>query len=221
MRNLFQLLLLASLITACAPRTGAAPTPQVITVYASPAAQPWQTDLFTCAADLSLSIELNDTPTSADIQLRLGEPPDLDMPAYQVGSDDILVVIHPETGISTLTLEQVRNIFTGRVRNWSEVGGNDIPIEVWAFSSTEDIEEIFEQAVLDGLRIMPQANLAVTAQAMSDAVGTTPGAIGILNRRWKAGNTREAFLITSVPVLAISRTEESGVIKDLLACLQK
>lgn len=42
--------------------------------------------------------------------------------------DGIAVVVHPENPVADLTLEQIADIYTGKISNWSEVGGNDAEI---------------------------------------------------------------------------------------------
>jgi hypothetical protein len=55
---------------------------------------------------------------------------------------------------------------------------------------------------------------------MSDSVGAVPGSIGLLPRKWKAGNTREALIVSSVPVLALVQQVPEGALAELLACMQ-
>lgn len=216
-RSLILFLLFTFLLASCATPTPAV-TPQAVTVYATSAVYPRLNDLYNCASS-SVVIELADAQ-SADISLRLGEPADLSAPAYQIDSEDVLVVVHPQTGVGHLTLEQVRAIFLGQVTSWEEVGGDDLPVQVWTFAPEEDVARIFDQAVMNGQPVTSLARLAVSAQAMSDSVGTEPGSVGVLPRRWKAGNTRDVFLVASVPVLAITKSEPHGAVKELLACLQ-
>ncbi len=211
------LLLTAFLLTSCATPTPAA-TPQAVKVFATSAASPRLDDLYHCASS-SAVIELSEAQ-SADISLRLGEPADLGTPAYQVGSEDVLVVVNPGTGVGQLTLEQVRGLFLGQATNWKEVGGNDLPVQVWIFAPEEDVARIFDQAVMNGQPVTSLARLAVSAQGMSDSVGAGPGSVGVLPRRWKAGNTHDVFLVASVPVLAITKSEPRGAVKELLSCLQ-
>jgi len=45
-----------------------------------------------------------------------------------VGYDGIAVVVHPSNPVSKLTMGQVAGIFTGEIKNWNEVGGEDLPI---------------------------------------------------------------------------------------------
>ncbi len=205
------------LLAACAPATSTA-TPQLVNVYASSAAGPWLSDLYHCPS--SAVIRLSD-PGSAEITIRLGAPADLSTPAFQIGTDDILVVVHPQVGVGSLTREQVSQLFIDQVTNWKDVGGNDLAVQVWSFSPDEDIQQFFDSAILDGRPVTSLARLAVSAQNMSDSVGSNPGSIGILPRRWKAGNTRDVFTAGAVPVLAITESEPTGVVRDLIACLQK
>lgn len=205
-------------LTACAPATPAA-TPQVVKVYSTSSAQPWLTDLYKCAS-ASVVINLTDSQ-SADILIRVGESARLTTPAFQIGTEDILVAVHPQTGVGSLTIEQMRQLFTGQATNWKDVGGSDVPVQVWTYSSDEDVQQIFDNTVLAGQPITSLARLAVSAQAMSDSIGTQAGSVGVLTRRWKAGNTSEALVVASAPVLAITKNEPQGAVKGLIACLQK
>jgi len=205
------------LLASCGPATIPI-TPRLVNVYVTSAAYPRVSDLYTCAPP-SIVIGLSD-PDSAELTLRLGEPLPLAMPAYQVGTEDILIVDHPQVGIGPLSVAQVRQLFSGLITNWKDVGGNDLPVKVWTYSAGEDVQQIFDRFVMAGEPVTSQAWLAVSSQAMSDAVGNSPGSIGYLSRRWKAGNTREALKVATVPVLIVARSAPQGPLKDLVACLQ-
>ena len=159
-------------------------------------------------------------PASAELTFRLGEPDYLTTPAYQIGQDDILVITQPQVGIGSLPPEQARQLFSGEFTNWKEAGGNDLPVQVWTFSLGEDVQDVFNRVIMQGQPITSLARLAVSAQAMSDSVAATAGSIGFLPRRWKAGNTREALVVATVPVLVIAKDMPAGPIRDLLSCLQ-
>jgi PBP superfamily domain len=213
------LALLAGMIAGCAPVATPTATP-VTRVSASSAAQPWLSEMYQCAEKQGLVLAV-DNPGDAEVTLRLGESPDLSAPAFQIDEDEILAVVQPQTGVSNLTLDQVRAIYTGQISNWSQVGGSSLPIELWMYAEGEDIQQIFDQTVLNGLKIIPSARLAVSAQSMSDNVGKDAGAIGFLPRRWKAGNTHETLIIAKTPVLAITTSEPKDRLAQVLSCLQK
>lgn len=215
--RVFLLLALAVALSACGPAS-ASVTPRLLNVFVTSAAYPRVGELYDCAPP-SLVIAQSD-PASAELMLRLGEPAPLLTPAFQVGTEDILVVVHPQAGVGSLTLDQVRQIFSGRSQNWKDVGGNDLPVQVWTYASGEDIQQIFDRLVMNGEPITSLARLAVSSQNMSDSVGNTLGSAGFLARRWKAGNTREVLKAATVPVLAITRSQPEGPLNQLIGCLQ-
>ena len=45
-----------------------------------------------------------------------------------VARDAIAVIVNPENPVRQLTLQQISDIYSGKINNWSEVGGEDRPI---------------------------------------------------------------------------------------------
>ncbi len=235
----FMLLLLSGCSGAGTPP---AVTPQVVRVQYTAAAQPWLVDLTICAAKMdgmAVSAEQRVASTldagSADIMLRLGAPQGLSLPSFQVGEDQIVVIVHPQNPVSSLTRGQLLGLFIGQITNWSELGGNDQPVQLWVLDAGEDIQALFGQTVLEGLRVPPGAHLAVDPGQLRDAVAADPGAVGIVSKHYLAGNPStgsgqavrairlpdDISAALRVPVLAITPTEAQGAVRDLLACLQK
>lgn len=198
------------LLSSCSPRPPSV-TPQLVTVYSTSAAQPWLPPLYDCAGTSSLISRVDD-PSTSDIALRVGEPAFLDSPAFQIDTEEILIVTHRQSPVQNLTLEDARALF---------VGQGDPTVQVWVYSSGEDVQEVFERVVMDGGNVISSARIAVTPQQMSDTLVNEATAVGILPRHWKAGDTREVFSVATVPVLAITNSEPQGVIQELIACLQK
>jgi hypothetical protein len=211
-RNDVLLSLLSSfLLFSCSTSTPQV-TPQLITVYATSAAQPWLSDLYTCAAQRSnVALSRSVDTSSAEIVLRVGEPRILTSPAYQIDTEEILIVAHRASPIQNLNLEGVRELFAGL---------GDPSVQVWVYASGEDLQEVFEQAVMEGRTVTPSARLAVNPQQMSDMLVNESNTVGILPRHWKVGDVREVFAVATVPVLAMTQSEPQGEIKELIGCLQ-
>ena len=104
--------------------------------------------------------------------------------------------------------------------NWKDVGGSDLPIQVWTYAQGEDIQQIFEQNVMNNQPVTSLARLAVSAQNMLDSIANNAGSIGFMPRSLETGNVRDVYKIPSEPVLAITKSQPEGELKDLLACLQ-
>jgi len=197
-------------ITACAPTPTAAPVSQA-DVYASAAADPWLTEAFACASDSNLVLNVIHDPAQADLVLRIGEPAALSTPAFQIDTEEILVVTHRESPLQNMTLEQVQSLFTN----------GDPSVQVWVYASGEDVQEAFDQAVMTGRPVTSFARLASSPQEMSDVLNAQSNAVGILPRHWLAGSPRFIYSVGTVPVLAITPSEPQGALKNLIACLQK
>ncbi|MBN2119107.1 MAG: hypothetical protein JW730_21235 [Anaerolineales bacterium] len=205
------LFLLASLILfSCSPGTPLS-TPQPVTVYSTSAAQPWLAPLYDCARS-SVVLSRVDDSASADIILRVGEPEFLDASAYQIDTEEILIVTHRQSPLQNLTLAEARALFAGQ---------GDASVQVWVYAAGEDVQQVFDQVVMAGRSVASSAKLAVHPQQMSDALVSEANAVGILPRRWKVGDVREVFSVVTVPVLAITNSEPQGMIQELIACLQK
>lgn len=209
MYKLFLAILL--LCTACAPAAGA-PTPQVVKIYITATAQPWLTEASNCAAASSVILSNVIDPSQADIIIRVGEPDHLTIPAFQIDREDLLVVAHRESPIQNLTADEARALFAGQ----GQAG-----VQIWVFASGEDLQQVFAREVMHGTPVTSQARLAVSPQQMSDTLNTDKNAVGLLGRHWKTGATREVFSLPGLPVLALTVAEPQGVVKEILACLQK
>ena len=212
------LLVLILLLSACAP-AGPSSAP-VVNVSASFATQSWLAELYDCAGKQSVIVRETEKE-SADIILRLGEPANLSTPAFQVDSDEVLVVVNRVHPFNKLNAEQVQALFSGQISDWGQIDASKTgKVQVWVFAPGEDVQQVFAQT-LGGIPVVSTARLATSPDEMSQAVANDENAIGILSRHWKMGNVAEVYVAASAPVLALTPVEPQGAVKDLLACLQK
>jgi hypothetical protein len=216
MKKIFLTIML--FLNACSP-VNASSAAQAVNVYSTSAAQPWLAELHDCAAEQSVLIR-GSAHESADIVLRLGQPGTLTTPAFQVGSDEVLVIVNRVHPFNNLSTEQVRGLFTGEISDWSGIASSKTGrVQVWVFAQGEDVQEVFAKT-LAGSSLVSNARLATSPDAMAQAIANDENAIGILSRHWKKGNVAEVYVVASAPVLAITSSVPQGILKDLLACLQ-
>jgi hypothetical protein len=200
------------LLSSCSTGTPPPSTPQLVPVYSSFAAEPWLRELYDCAPQDNLVLSRVDDPNASEVALRIGEPEFLSSFAYQIDEEEILIVTHRQSPLQKLTLDEARALFMGL---------GDPSMQVWVYASEEDIQRVFDQFVMEGRGVMSSANVAATPQQMSDTLVNESNTVGILPRHWKVGDSREVFSVAKVPVLALTNSEPQGVIKNLIACLQK
>lgn len=197
-------------LSSCVPVATQSNPSQVVNIYATQATQTWLTEAFSCAAESSAILNLTD-PDSAEIILRLGEAESLTTPAYQIDTEEILIVTHRESPAQNLTLQEARALFAGQ---------GDPSVQVCVYDSGEDVQRVFDQIVMSGRSVTSSAKLATSPQQMSDLLNAEKSAVGILPKHWRAGASRIVFNAGTVPVLAVVKSEPEGVIREILACLQ-
>ena len=207
-KQFFFLVLSSFIVVSCAPVTQTSQT-QVVSVYATSAAQPWLTELYTCADNSPVTLNL--TADKPDIILRVGEPEIIISPVYQIDEEEILIVTNRESPIQNLTLSEVQELFAQ---------GND-SAKVWVYASDADVQIVFDQLVMKGRSVTTFAGLATSPQQMSNLINAEKDAVGILPKHWVAGIVRDVFSAGTVPVLAITKEEPQGAVKELISCLQK
>jgi len=198
-------LLSSFLLASCTTPTPIVPA-ETITAYATASAQPWMSDLFACANQQNILVEI--TAENPDILLRIGEPEILVQSSYQIGEEEILVMVNRESPIQNLTLLEVQALFAGQ--------GD---AAVWVYASGLDMQWVFDQAVMEGRSVTSLARVAVSPQEMSDTLNSDSSAIGILPKRWAAGNLRAVYSVGVFPVLALTNGEPQGAARTVLGCL--
>lgn len=98
--------------------------------------------------------------------------------AHVVAMDGIAVIINPANKISALTKKQVKDIYTGKISNWSQVGGDNQKIVVVSRDTSSGTFETFGELALDKQKVRPDAVMQASNQAVASTVARTPGAIG-------------------------------------------
>jgi phosphate transport system substrate-binding protein len=109
---------------------------------------------------------------------------------FTIAYDGIAIVTHPETKLTSLSVEQVRDIFAGEITNFSEVGGPDAPITVVSREEGSGTRAAFEELVMEykdaagekqEKKIFEKALLQQSNGQVRTTVATTPNSIGYLS----------------------------------------
>jgi phosphate transport system substrate-binding protein len=104
-----------------------------------------------------------------------------DFVASPIGSASLNFIVHPSNPVKDLTEQQIKDIFTGKVVNWSEVGGPDQPILVVAGAPGLGARNSVVKLFLDGVEITDQAKAMQQLVQVTQVVAQAPNAIGFGN----------------------------------------
>jgi phosphate transport system substrate-binding protein len=129
---------------------------------------------------------------------------------YKVALDGLSVYVHPENSLKELTVDQVGDIFTGKIKNWKEVGGPDAPITVYSRENSSGTYEFFKEHVLKGKDFAASAQTMPGTAAIVQAVVKDKNGIGYGGAAY-GGGSKLLNIKKDDASPAISPTEENVV----------
>jgi phosphate transport system substrate-binding protein len=100
---------------------------------------------------------------------------------FPIAYDGIAVIVSPKNRVGALTSAQLRDIFSGRIKSWREVGGEDRPIELVNRDEASGTREAFQKMVMKDAKFDPAATVLPGTGQVRDVVARAPGAIGYIS----------------------------------------
>jgi len=128
---------------------------------------------------------------------------------HVIALDGIAVVVNPKNPVGKLTMEQLRAIFMGSVKNWKEVGGEDKGIVILSREVNSGTHVFFKEHVLRRGKekgpeeFAPEALLMSSSQAIADEVAQNSHAIGYYGM---------GYISPKQKVVAVAKDEKSEYI---------
>ena len=98
--------------------------------------------------------------------------------AHVVAVDGIAIIVHPSNRVKSLTIEQVRDIYLGKTKNWNKVGGTNKRIVIISRDTNSGTYETFEKLVMKKQKITQNAEYVGSNGAIRTRVQSTKAAIG-------------------------------------------
>ncbi|MBB1068805.1 phosphate ABC transporter substrate-binding protein [Limosilactobacillus sp. RRLNB_1_1] len=97
-----------------------------------------------------------------------------------VAVSGIVPIVNEHLGVKNLTMDQLRQIFTGQITNWQELGGPDLPITVINRAHGSGTRVAFEQTVLKPGMQAVNAQEQDSNGTVKEIIKNTPGAISYI-----------------------------------------
>lgn len=97
---------------------------------------------------------------------------------FAVAYDCIVPVVHPKNPLKDITLEQLKGIYMGKIKNWKELSGPDKEIVVISRDTSSGTYEVWEEKVMNKERVYAGALLQASNGAVAQAVSKNEQAIG-------------------------------------------
>ncbi len=138
-------------------------------------------DLLDGKCDAAMASASLDATIGAGKSAGLSKPTDgLQMDV--LAKSEVVFVVHPLNPVKRLTWEQIRDIHTGKIVNWKEVGGKDLPITVYTDAKASATRGLIKQVVMGNAEYVDKAKAVDFVKQVNDRVAADPSGIGGLGR---------------------------------------
>lgn len=195
-----------STLVSCSSPPQPANTPMIQTsppplrLYATMSTLPLLNDLTANYGDPNVSFETRAANLQSVLTLLIeGETPyiltnylpsEIPLWAAPIAQDALVMVVHPDIGLDNLTLDQLRDLYQGRITSWQHLGGAEQSVTLVTREDGSGMLRQFETQVMGMRRISRTAVLASSSAAVLETVAQTPGAIGFVSQAEVSGTVR-------------------------------
>lgn len=150
---------------------------------------------------------------------------------YVIGKDGIIIAVNLQNPVSDLSMDQLRDIFSGKVKNWKEVGGPDAEIHVIVREEGSGTRSSFNSLVMKNEKIKPDSIVLSSTESVKQAIRQDPYAIGFVSMAHMSSDVKALEIngVTPsettiadgsypliVPFVFITKGEPKGVVKDFI-----
>ncbi|MBA4150048.1 MAG: phosphate ABC transporter substrate-binding protein [Verrucomicrobia bacterium] len=129
---------------------------------------------------------------------------------YKVALDGLSIYVNDQNPIKELSLEQLDGIFTGKIKNWKEVGGQDSRIVVYSRENSSGTYEFFKESVLKGKDFAAAVQTMPGTAAVLQAVAREKFGIGYGGAAYGAG-AKDLAIKKDAGSKAVEPSEETVV----------
>lgn len=113
-------------------------------------------------------------------EVELAKTKNINPVAHVVAHDAIIPVVHPQNRVKNLSIDQLSQIYQGKITNWKEVGGDDLQIVVISRDSSSGTFESWDHFVMKKTKVTPRAQMLASNGAIVTAIAKNRYAIGYL-----------------------------------------
>ncbi|MDR1640234.1 MAG: substrate-binding domain-containing protein [Clostridiales bacterium] len=76
--------------------------------------------------------------------------------------DAFIFMVNKDNPVESLTLKQIKDIYTGKVTNWAELGGKNIPIKAYQRDATSSSQPVMAEQIMKGEPMIPQIQTSIS-----------------------------------------------------------
>lgn len=137
---------------------------------------------------------------------------------FAVGEGSISIIVHPSNPVSALTIQQARDIFSGKISNWKDVGGTDGAIQIFVLDPSIIPRIVIDDKVMAGTPISKDAVVRSKPGDMPTMVSQSPTAIGFTGTALVTAEVKAVKLDEPLkfPMTFVTKGEPSAPVKAVI-----
>ena len=150
-------------------------------------------------------------------EITLAKQKNINPEEFIVALDGIAIVVNPKNPVKDLTIDQLRDIFMGTIKNWKEVGGENKKIVILSREVNSGTHVFFKEHVLrkgnskGTEEFSPEALLMPSSQAIADEITQNPNAIGYYGM---------GYISSQQKLIAVAKDEKSSYVQPTIATVK-
>ena len=151
-----------------------------------------------------------------------GKEPPANLKPNVITSDVIKVIVHPSNPVSKLTKDQLKGLHNGKIKNWKEVGGQDLDVVVVTSHLGSATKKVFQKMIMDNEPYVTGAVEVETTRKEIDNVAQFPEGIGAVSLGFVnlPGNKEKVKMVEtpeiSRPLMIITKGEPTPSVKKVI-----
>ncbi len=122
----------------------------------------------------------------------------LEVEEWVGGFDMIAVIVNAKNGIEELTTEQIEGIFTGDVKDWSELGGDAGPISVYTRNTSSGTYKSFQEMAMNDRDYGTDTQKMAGNEQIAEEVAKNPNGIGYVGLAYTSKNGIKSVAVDGV-----------------------
>jgi phosphate transport system substrate-binding protein len=136
----------------------------------------------------------------------------------KLGEEGIAVCVNNKNNVSSLTNEQIKDIFSGKINNWKDVGGSDSKIHIISREDGSGTLIAFENSFMEGDKVDRYAITQGSTKSIEQSVANDDKAIGYCSNATVTDNVRKLMLSVEPkrPFQFLIHDHENRYVKDFL-----
>jgi phosphate transport system substrate-binding protein len=145
--------------------------------------------------------------TANEDELRTARARGIKLRSHFIGSYGIHVIVHPDNPIKNLSMTEIRDLFTGTITNWRDVGGPDAPVQCYIRDPASGTHLGFRELAMENQPYTATATAHHSYAEIAAAVAKDPHGIGYTGMQLEHPDQYHPVLVNGIPGNVMSVNE--------------